>query len=60
MSKYEPEITPYFETFYAVVVVAQIKFFAHYRYGAVARSISTSYWQMGTWLEKEKNGNEKI
>ena len=32
----------------------QIKFFARCRYGAVTRSISTSYWQMGTWLEKEK------
>ena len=41
--KYGPEITPYLGPFFAVAVVAQIKFLAHYRHGAVARSISTSY-----------------
>ena len=41
--KYGLEITLYLGPFFAVVVVAQIKFLAHYRYGAVARSISTSY-----------------
>ena len=42
------------DTFYAVVVVAKLSFF-HIAGMAQSREVSsTSYWQMGTWLEKEK------